>query len=453
MARRPGQPTRERRLQAISAWLGKPAALAAEQAAGETVQRIRTFSQATPDDLLAALDLLAGVAGAGIVVHGPRGCAAALAAAAGPWAVTGLDQRDTIMGSEGAVSRAVLSLHRRHRPWAIFVVATPVVAINSDDARTAADELSGELGIPVLAVRTDGFRSRVAATGYDTACQALLALVPVTQDREDVVNLLAGDFSTATEAKALLDGLGVAVNMLPAGADAAAFARAARARLSICLDPGVTGALGAGLEAAHGVPLLRGGVPIGLAATRRWLAAVAAATGHPEPGHLGTPDPGQTLGQTLAGRRVHLALPPDAGFAAAVLVTELGGTVSGLTLDHIDRTHAEALAAFTRTAPDAVLHVAAGQPFETANLLASERPDLFVGTPEVAALAAAAGVPSVGVTPGALTGRRGAAHLARRAAKALANPGVVRRLAAAPPPYAAGWLRRSADWHIKQEVR
>ena len=408
MARRPGQPTRERRLQAISAWLGKPAALAAEQAAGETVQRIRTFSQATPDDLLAALDLLAGVAGAGIVVHGPRGCAAALAAAAGPWAVTGLDQRDTIMGSEGAVSRAVLSLHRRHRPWAIFVVATPVVAINSDDARTAADELSGELGIPVLAVRTDGFRSRVAATGYDTACQALLALVPVTQDREDVVNLLAGDFSTATEAKALLDGLGVAVNMLPAGADAAAFARAARARLSICLDPGVTGALGAGLEAAHGVPLLRGGVPIGLAATRRWLAAVAAATGHPEPGHLGTPDPGQTLGQTLAGRRVHLALPPDAGFAAAVLVTELGGTVSGLTLDHIDRTHAEALAAFTRTAPDAVLHVAAGQPFETANLLASERPDLFVGTPEVAALAAAAGVPSVGVTPGALTGRRGA---------------------------------------------
>ena len=215
----------------------------------------------------------------------------------------------------------------------------------------------------------------------------------------------------------------------------------------------MTGALGAGLEAAHGVPLLRGGVPIGLAATRRWLAAVAAATGHPEPGHLGTPDPGQTLGQTLAGRRVHLALPPDAGFAAAVLVTELGGTVSGLTLDHIDRTHAEALAAFTRTAPDAVLHVAAGQPFETANLLASERPDLFVGTPEVAALAAAAGVPSVGVTPGALTGRRGAEHLARRAAKALANPGFVRRLAAAPPPYAAGWLRRSADWHIKQEVR
>ena len=89
----------------------------------------------------------------------------------------------------------------------------------------------------------------------------------MTQDREDGINLVAGDFSTAAEAKALLDGLGVAVNVLPAGADAAAFARAARARLSICLDPDVTGALGAGLETTHGVALLHNGVPIGLAAT------------------------------------------------------------------------------------------------------------------------------------------------------------------------------------------
>ncbi len=97
--------------------------------------------------------------------------------------------------------------------------------------------------------------------------------------------------------------------------------------------------------------------------------------------------------------------------------------------------------------------MAAGQPFETINLLASERPDLFVGTPELAALAAATGVPSVGLTPGALTGWRGAERLARRAGKALANRGFVRRLAAVPTPYAPGWLRRSADWHIKREVR
>ena len=117
--------------------LGAPAALAAELAAGETVQRIRTFSQATPDDLRGGAGPAGRVAGAGIVVHGPRGCAAMLAASA-PRRRLGGDRASTSAtrswGRRAAVSRAVLSLHRRHRPWAIFVVATPVVAINSDDA-------------------------------------------------------------------------------------------------------------------------------------------------------------------------------------------------------------------------------------------------------------------------------------------------------------------------------
>jgi nitrogenase molybdenum-iron protein alpha/beta subunit len=451
MARRPGLATRERRLQAIGAFLDAPSVLAAEFAGGDPVQRIRTFSQATPDDLVAALDLLGRVAGAGIVVHGPRGCAAVLATLAptGAWAVTGLDQRDTIMGSEGAVSRAVLALHRRHRPWVIFVVATPAVAINSDDAGTTADALSEELGIPVRVVRTDGFRSRIAATGFDTACQALLSLVPEgAGTREEWVNLLARDPAMADEAATLLARLGLELNVLPAGAGAGSFERAGRARLSLCLDPEATASLGLGLEATHGVKLLRGGVPFGLAATRRWLASVAAATGRPEPTGGEGPDAG-----ALSGVRVHLALPPDAAFPACALVGELGGTVAGLTVDHVDRTHAEALADFARAHPGIVLHVAAGQPFETVNLLASERPDLFVGTPDLAALAAAAGIPSVGLTPAGLAGVRGAERLARRSRKALANPAFVRRLGALPVPYASGWLRRSADWHIKQEVR
>ena len=101
MARRPGLAIREKRLQGISAYLDAPAPLLAEFAAGEAVQRIRTFSQVTPDDVTAALGFLGGIRGAAIVVHAPRGCAASLLASApqAAWAVTGLDQRDTIMGS------------------------------------------------------------------------------------------------------------------------------------------------------------------------------------------------------------------------------------------------------------------------------------------------------------------------------------------------------------------
>ncbi len=471
MARRPGPITRERRLQGISAWLDTPDALAAEFASGEVPQRIRTFSQSAPDDLVAALDLLGRVKDVAIVVHGPRGCAAALAGSAphAHWAVTGLDQRDTIMGCEGVVERAVLALVRRHKPGAVFVVTTPVVAINSDDGRDSMLSLTDELGIPVQLVRTDGFRSRIAATGYDTACQALLTLVPPVPERrqDDLVNLLARDEGLAAAAAALLADQGLDVNVLPAGADARAFDRAGRARLSVCLDPEATGAFAAGLEAAHGIPVLRAAPPIGLAATQRWLEAIGrlcapsswpgwsgppiaarAGGGDPDtPGHGG----GGTAAADLNGVRIHLALPPDAGFAAAVLVEELGGTVSALTVEHLDTTHAEALQAFTRTG--ATLHVASGQPFELVNLLRAQRPDLFVGAPELAALAAAAGIPAVGLTPASLIGPGGAARLAERARAALRNPALVRRLSAAPSPYAAGWLRRSGDWHVKQEVR
>jgi nitrogenase molybdenum-iron protein alpha/beta subunit len=468
VARRPGPITRERRLQAVSAYLDKPDALAAEFAAGETTQRIRTFSQAAPDDLVAALDLLGRVKGAAIVVHGPRGCAAALVGSAplAHWAVTGLDQRDTIMGSEGVVEHAVLALVRRHKPWAVFVVTTPVVAINSDDARDVVLSLTDGLGIPVQLVRTDGFRSRVAATGFDAACQALLNLVPPVAEgtQDDLVNVLSRDVAGAKAAATLLADLGLDVNVLPAGADADGFARAARARLSICIDPDATTAFAAGLQAAHGVPVLRAGVPIGLAASRRWVDAVAAAVGRPvmvgegppstawpQPAPLGV-DGGPAPAMT-AGVRVHLALPADAAFAAAELVTELGGAIAGLTVEHLDSSHSETLHAFTRAHPGVTLHVAAGQPFELVNLLGKQRPDLFLGTPELAALAAAAGYPAVGLTPAALIGWRGAARLAERAGAALRNPAFVRRLSAAPSPYAAGWLRRSADWHVKQEVR
>jgi nitrogenase molybdenum-cofactor synthesis protein NifE len=457
MARRPGPLTRERRLQAVSAYLDKPDALAAEFAAGETTQRIRTFSQAAPDDLVAALDLLGRLKDAAIVVHGPRGCAAALAGSAplAHWAVTGLDQRDTIMGSEGVVERAVLALVQRHKPRAVFVVTTPVVAINSDDARDTVLSLTDELGIPVQLVRTDGFRSRVAATGFDAACQALLNLVPpVAGPRQDgLVNIVARDASAAQAAAVLLDDLGLEANVLPAGADTEGFARAARACLSICIDPDATMAFATGLEAAHGVPVLRQGVPIGLAATQRWLDAVAAAVGRPDFPTPAGADEATAHESVMRGTRVHVALPPDAAFAAAELVTELGGTVAALSVGHIDSGHSEALNAFIAAHPGVTLHVAAGQPFELVNLLAKQRPELFVGLPELASLAAAAGIPAVGLTPAALIGWRGAAWLAERAGAALRNPAFVRRLSAAPSPYAAGWLRRSADWHVKQEVR
>jgi nitrogenase molybdenum-iron protein alpha/beta subunit len=454
MARRPGLAIREKRLQGISAYLDAPAPLLAEFAAGEAVQRIRTFSQVTPDDVTAALGFLGGIRGAAIVVHAPRGCAASLLASApqAAWAVTGLDQRDTIMGSGPVLAQTVRALVDRHQPWVVFIVGGPVVAINSDDARAVVAELTEELCIPILAVRTDGFRSRIAATGWDAAVQAVLPLVPQADGpaEADLVNLITLSADAAAGVGDVLASLGLEANSLPAGADASGFARAGQARLSVALDPDAGAALAAGLDAAYGVKALHLPPPIGLAATASWLRMLADATGRKE---RAAALPVPTAEPTLQGARVHVALPPAVGFAAAVLVGELGGTVVGLTVDYLDASHARAAEAFAARHPDVQLHVAAGQPFEVANLLAQQRPDLFLGPPALAALASAAGIAALGIVPDTLVGAPGAAWLARAARKALRNPAFARRLAGGALPYTAGWYRRSADWHIKQEVR
>jgi|GEM_PF-5144696 len=453
MARRPGLVIREKRLNGIGAWLGSSSPILAEFASGDAAQRVRTFSETAPDDVTAALSFLGAIEGAAIVVHAPRGCAAAALAQQGAaaFAVTGLDQRDTIIGSGEALARTIRSLVERHRPWVVFVIGGPVVAINSDDIRSVAAELTETLGIPVLQVQTDGFRSRIAATGYDAATKVALALAsaPFALGREDVVNVIALDARVGDGIATLLEPLGLRANLLPGGANAASFELAGKALLSVPFDGDAGTAFAQGLAESAGVPLLLLPPPIGLSATRAWSEAVAAATGRSarlQADHT-------EAERVLEGARVHVALSPALAFAAAGLVEELGGAISALTIDYLDKAHLPAAKAFADRWPEATLHVAAGQPFEIANLLSKTNPDLFIGPPALAAVASKAGIAAFGVAPHRLIGAGGAEWLANKARNALANRAFAARLAGSRSSYASGWYRRSADWHIKQEVR
>jgi nitrogenase molybdenum-iron protein alpha/beta subunit len=454
VARIPQLLTREKRLGAVNAYLGEVLPLIAELESGAS-QRIRTFSQTAPDDIGQALRFLGSINGAGIVVHGARGCANALTLAApkGCWAVTNLDQRDTILGSDSILSQTARALYRRHLPWAIFIVATPVVAINNDDIRTAAEELSAELEIPVIEVRTDGFRSRISATGFDAAAKAVLPLVPLTESerRGDLVNLLAIESGRGLQhIISLLNGLGLEVNLLPQGADEDSFRRAATAALSVTVNPGEADALGLGLEEEFGVAFLRLPPPIGSAATHRFITAIAQATGR-----AADPEPvAPTVVDDLRGKRVALTLPPATAFGTADLIEQLGGEIVGISVDYIDASHVDALRDFAAGRPSLPLHVANLQPFEHANRLARIKPDLFIGSAELAASAARTGIPAVTIRPDDLLGTLGEARLARLATKALRNTALVQRLAAShTPAYQPAWFKRSPDWHIKFEVK
>ncbi|MCD0419858.1 nitrogenase component 1 [Rubrivivax sp. JA1024] len=446
-------PTRERRLNALSAYLGDVTSLIAEFEDGPPVTRIRTFSQVAVDDVSAALQVLTEIDGLGVVVHGARGCAGALAAARAdrPWAVTNLDQRDTILGADGALARTLRQLHRRHQPWAIVVVATPVVAINNDDIQAVAEELSDELGIPVIELRTDGFRSRVAATGFDVAAQAIAALVqPGHSHRRDLINLLAFEHGPGFVGVAqAIESLGLEINVFPVDAGPTAFAKAAQAALSVAVFEDETDALRRELDRLHGVPFLRLPPPVGAEATRSFVAAIAAATERPAP-------PSGATGEDvwiLNGRRVVVALPPSQALAVVDLVDRFGGELAGLSVDWIDSLHLGGLRAVAAAHPELPLHVAAGQPFELMNWVGRIKPEVVIGTPVTAATANRAGIAAVAVGADDLLGAAGEARLASRLQRLLDGEALKRRFVSPTANYLPGWLKRSPDWHIKREVR
>jgi nitrogenase molybdenum-iron protein alpha/beta subunit len=451
LARRPRLQPRETRLGALGARLGDAESVVADFAGDDLPQkRIRTFSEAAHDDLSAALDLLGLITDLGLVVHGPRGCAVGPDAALQRIAVTDLDQRDTVLGAGDALARTLKRLNATANPAALAVLGSPVVAINNDEIRAVVAEVGADIGKPVVWARTDGFRSHIAATGADAAADALLNIIGEREEREpDLVNLLTSWTGPAIDDfAAAISTLGLRANVLPAGASVADLRRAARAVASVVLDPDGLDALAFGLSERFGVPALDAPTPIGAKASAATLARLADLTGR----ELRV-DAAPAPIDGLRGRRIVLAGPSAFAFALSDLAEEAGAEVVGLTLPHIDRTHAESLTRFSRRRPKAQIHVGEAQGFELANVLQRIAPDVVVGAADAVASALRLGIPAARLDPVDVIGASGAVVFARKAGDAFAGAALARRLARSSARYSAGWLRRSPDWHVKLEVK
>jgi nitrogenase molybdenum-iron protein alpha/beta subunit len=460
-------PIREKRSGAIAAYSGPIDALRREidqTAPAALAQRVRTWTQDHASDLQRALELLGSVGGLALVVHGPAGCAAALHGAQLPWAVTAIDERDSIMGGDARLRSALRGLQLAHAPRAIAVVATAVVAINNDDIESAAIELREEFGIPIVPVYADGFRSKISATGHDVVVHALLAhLVPQRlRIRGGHVNLIGAQV-TAEDLRVLqqlLAEIDVATLSFPRGIALREIDRVAAARLSVGLGGDDSDYAGQALQTHHGVPFLDLAPPIGRAGTSRWLRAVGEATGHHAQAALLASRHEQRLQPAFeslarhAGARVFVQLPAAQAFAFVELLAELGLQPAALQLPHLATTDHPALRDLAARLPQLPLLVGEGQVFEQANLLRRIAADLHVGRGEACTHALRLGLPVLDLRQTPLLGYEGAQRVAAGIARRLANPALARFLgAAAEGDYTPTWLARSTHWYIKHEVR
>jgi len=458
-------PLREKRIGAVSAWSGSLDAFVREAATGEIEQRIRTYAQDTPNDVEYALELLRTLDVA-IVVHGPAGCAAGLQRSVGgrlPWLVTNLNERDSIMGSDVKLRKAIQEAHKAYGAKAIAVVTTPVVAINNDDVDSVTEELKDELSIPVVAVYVDGFRSKVGSSGLDAVIHALVKhLLPVRRRGEGAhVNLLSvsENRSDVDHLRGLLTEIGIESVLFPRFADVQDAAQVVAAKLSVAIDPDAADYAGKVLEGNYGIPFLRTPAPVGVQATAKWLGILGKELGLESKvdalvGRESLRLSKLVQGASVSGSKVFLNLPASQVFAFRALAKELGLEVVGIKTPWIAAHHAALAVEAVQETPELPILAGDGQPFEEVNLLGRIRPDLYItsGAPAIHVLRL--GIPVLDLSDLPLLGFAGMEQVVRGIERTLSNTALSRFLAeGADEPYDPSWLKKSVHWYIKQEVK
>lgn len=255
---------RESHIQQKSGSTPLPLACSNESLAGAVSQRACVYSGARV--------VLNPITDALHLVHGPIGCASYTwdirgSSTSGPDLYkssfsTDMSEMDVIFGGEKKLANAIRELAARYTPPAIFVYSTCIVGVIGDDLRAVCKSASQGLGIPVVPVKSEGFRGN-KNEGYKAACNALYELIGTRDYRPRspyTLNLL-GEYNVAGDLwsiKPYFDEMGIeVVATLTGDSRVEEIQRAHTARLNLVQCSGSMTYLAKKLEEKYGTPYKR----------------------------------------------------------------------------------------------------------------------------------------------------------------------------------------------------
>ncbi|MGD0818909.1 MAG: nitrogenase component 1, partial [Methanomassiliicoccales archaeon] len=199
---------RETRLGSITGYEGTAKDLCDSSKGGRLCDRERSFSQCLGCSSLNALCQLLMIQDAAVINHGPIGCAAdfaefnftnrvgqkkrGLPLRNGNVISTNLKEGDMVYGGGAKLESAIRETWTRFHPRAIFITTSCASGIIGDDVSGISDRLEKELGIPVISVTCEGFRSKLWTTGFDAAYHAILRKIvkPPKEKSKNLVNVI-----------------------------------------------------------------------------------------------------------------------------------------------------------------------------------------------------------------------------------------------------------------------
>ena len=192
---------------------------------------------------------------------------------------TNLLENDMVFGASDKLRQTVRDAKERFNPKAIFISMSCATAIIGEDIDSIAEEMEAEIGVPVVPLHCEGFRSKHWSTGFDVSQHGVLRQIVKREPKKqkDLINIVAlwgTDYFTE-----ILKPLGLRVNYMidMASFDELAQASEAVATATFCHTLGSY--MATGLEEHFGVPQIDSPQPYGIAGTDAWLRAIAKIVG------------------------------------------------------------------------------------------------------------------------------------------------------------------------------
>ncbi|MBQ7470477.1 nitrogenase component 1 [Pseudobutyrivibrio sp.] len=453
--------TREKRLSSLSHFHGNLEALIDETSGEEIKQRIRTFSQIHDDETIYAFDVLSTIEDAAIIVNGSIGCGAIGIAQNDfenfSWYSTNLVERDTILGGDDKLSEAILRAYEEKHPKAIFILGTPVVAINNDDINSVILELEDEIGIPIISIYTDGFKTKTPVTGYDIVTHSILKyLVSKNVDiKEDFINIISysEDIEDVAVIADIFNELDIKFQILPRFSNVDEIRRASKARASIVLNPEEGEYLAKELEEVFDVPYIETDVPVGFRGTKNFLLKLAAFLNIEDEVVEYIDKAEAELSQVvikdvLKDKKIFVDVALSRVPAYARLFTNLGGEVVGFSSSFVDLDNRKQLKKLDFLPKTTIAIIGNGQQFEKANELSKNEIDIYFSEKSGSSFATHEGAVVISTKYKVTYGFKGVEVIANAIKKVDEFQEKYRQTSS----YRESFKKRSGNWYVKQEV-
>lgn len=443
----------------------------------------RSFAQTTQCQEINSISALLSMEDAAFVVHSPNGCVGCVSfmndnfkvgqyhrgiknARNARYIVTSLDERDVILGGEKKLREAVYDLNSRYKPNIIFIFTSCASGIIGDDVDSIASNSQEELEAIIVPIHCEGFKSKVPATGFDTAFNSIVKYVlkgEKFEKEKGLINVFATTsigYKDQLEIEHLLSVLDLHVNYIPFFSSVEKLRKIPKAEYSVAICQVFADEFMEYLKNEFRIPYSKTGMPIGIRSTDQWFLSVARLVGketvalkYIEGQHEKVLPEIKRIREITEGKKVFVCAGTGRGIAAATLIEDFGMKLVGLQTPTYEEAVFENFQDLKKIhGGDFIIDVANMQPFEQVNLVKKLKPDFFIGMSNW--------VSKIGITSTHILeakrptfGYNGLIYLGRKIENAIENPSFNIKLSQHKKlPYREEWYEENAFKYLMEEV-